>query len=151
MATNAASRRVMEKCGLRFQGELPMAGTVVAWYAIDRADWPTAVIGLVHSATLMWTFGDAWPSGLLCPWTRGTVDTVACRETAVGKRWSQRSWPYMRFADRGRLRCRVGWWALAAGGRACQEPSGQIPPPWARWENEAPATRGLLAARPRQG
>jgi RimJ/RimL family protein N-acetyltransferase len=39
MATNAASRRVLEKCGLRFQGELPMAGTVVAWYAIDRADW----------------------------------------------------------------------------------------------------------------
>jgi hypothetical protein len=29
----------MEKCGLRFQGELPMAGTVVAWYAIDWADW----------------------------------------------------------------------------------------------------------------
>jgi RimJ/RimL family protein N-acetyltransferase len=39
MATNAASRRVMEKCGLRFQSELAMAGTVVAWYAIDRADW----------------------------------------------------------------------------------------------------------------
>jgi len=39
MATNAASRRVIEKCGLRFQGELAMAGTVVAWYAIDRADW----------------------------------------------------------------------------------------------------------------
>jgi RimJ/RimL family protein N-acetyltransferase len=30
MATNAASRRVMENCGLRFQGELPLAGTVVA-------------------------------------------------------------------------------------------------------------------------
>ena len=29
----------MEKCGLRFQGELAMAGTTVAWYAIDRADW----------------------------------------------------------------------------------------------------------------
>ena len=42
MATNAASRRVMEKCGLRFQGELPMAGTVVAWYAIDRSDWQDA-------------------------------------------------------------------------------------------------------------
>jgi RimJ/RimL family protein N-acetyltransferase len=39
MATNAASRPVMEKCGLRFQGELAMAGTTVAWYAIDRADW----------------------------------------------------------------------------------------------------------------
>jgi hypothetical protein len=23
-------------------------------------------------------------------------------------------------------------------------PSGQIPPPWARWENEAPATRVLV-------
>ena len=39
MATNMASRRVMEKCGLRFQGELAMAGTTVAWYAIDRAAW----------------------------------------------------------------------------------------------------------------
>jgi RimJ/RimL family protein N-acetyltransferase len=39
MATNAASRRVMEKCGLRFQSELALAGTTVAWYAIDRADW----------------------------------------------------------------------------------------------------------------
>jgi RimJ/RimL family protein N-acetyltransferase len=39
MAATAASRRVMEKCGLRFQGELPIGGTVVAWYAIDRADW----------------------------------------------------------------------------------------------------------------
>jgi len=28
--------------------------------------------------------------------------------------------------------------ALAAGGRACHLPSGQIPPPWAWWENEAP-------------
>jgi hypothetical protein len=37
-ATNSASRQVMEKCGLRLQGELPMAGTVVAWYAIDRVD-----------------------------------------------------------------------------------------------------------------
>src|SRR4029453_14873577 len=39
MATNMASRRVMEKCGLRFQGESAMAGTTVAWYAIDRAAW----------------------------------------------------------------------------------------------------------------
>ena len=39
MATNAASRRVMDKCGLRFQGELQLPQTVVAWYAIDRAHW----------------------------------------------------------------------------------------------------------------
>ena len=31
MAINAVSRRVTEMCGLRFQGELPMAGTGVAW------------------------------------------------------------------------------------------------------------------------
>jgi Acetyltransferase (GNAT) domain len=42
MATNAASRRVMEKCGLDSRGELAMAGTEVAWYAIDRADWEAA-------------------------------------------------------------------------------------------------------------
>jgi RimJ/RimL family protein N-acetyltransferase len=39
MATNAASRRVMDKCGLRFQAELHLPQTVVAWYAIDRARW----------------------------------------------------------------------------------------------------------------
>ena len=39
MAANAASRRVMDKCGLRFQGELHLPGTVMAWYAIDRAHW----------------------------------------------------------------------------------------------------------------
>src|SRR5215217_4378888 len=33
----------------------------------------------------------AWPGGLPCPWNRGTVDTVACRESTRGKRWSQRS------------------------------------------------------------
>jgi RimJ/RimL family protein N-acetyltransferase len=49
MATNAASRRVMEKCGLRFQGELPMAGTTVAWYAIDRADWRAGQVSTLQS------------------------------------------------------------------------------------------------------
>jgi RimJ/RimL family protein N-acetyltransferase len=39
MATNVASRRVMDKCGLRFQGELHLPNTVMAWYAIDRAQW----------------------------------------------------------------------------------------------------------------
>jgi hypothetical protein len=24
---------------------------------------------------------NAWPGGLLCPWTRGTVDAVACQES----------------------------------------------------------------------
>jgi Acetyltransferase (GNAT) domain len=38
-ADNAASRRVMEKCGLVFQEEFTHKGALVAWYAIDRADW----------------------------------------------------------------------------------------------------------------
>jgi RimJ/RimL family protein N-acetyltransferase len=39
MATNAASRRVMDKCGLQFQGELHLPQTVMACYAIDRTHW----------------------------------------------------------------------------------------------------------------
>ena len=39
MATNAASRRVMDKCGLLFQGELHLPGTVLAWYSIGRVQW----------------------------------------------------------------------------------------------------------------
>jgi ribosomal-protein-alanine N-acetyltransferase len=38
-ADNAASRRVMEKCGLVFQEELTFKGAQVVWYAIDAADW----------------------------------------------------------------------------------------------------------------
>jgi transposase len=39
-----------------------------------------------------------------------------------------------------------GWWS------GTPAPSGQLPPPWARWENEAPATRaapGSFQATPR--
>jgi RimJ/RimL family protein N-acetyltransferase len=38
-ADNAASRRVMEKCGLAFQEEFTHQGALVAWYAIDWAHW----------------------------------------------------------------------------------------------------------------
>jgi RimJ/RimL family protein N-acetyltransferase len=38
-ADNAASRRVMDKCGLVFQEEFTHKGVLVAWYAIDRAAW----------------------------------------------------------------------------------------------------------------
>jgi RimJ/RimL family protein N-acetyltransferase len=33
---HSASRRVMEKCGLVFQGEADWRGATVVWYAIDR-------------------------------------------------------------------------------------------------------------------
>ena len=47
----------------------------------------------------------------------------------------------MKLADHGSAQV-PGWLAaLAAGGRACHLPSGQLPPPWAWRENEAPATR----------
>ena len=42
-ADNAASRRVMEKCGLTFQEEFTHKGALVAWYAIDRADWQARI------------------------------------------------------------------------------------------------------------
>jgi hypothetical protein len=58
---------------------------------------------------------DVWPGGLPCPCTRGTVDTVACRKAARGKRPSQRSRPCSRIAGRSRLRCRVGWRRLRLG------------------------------------
>jgi hypothetical protein len=32
----------MDKCGLRFQGELHLPGTVMAWYAVDRVHWRTS-------------------------------------------------------------------------------------------------------------
>jgi hypothetical protein len=51
---------------------------------------------------------DVWPDGLPCPWTRGTVDTVACRESTRGKRWSQRSRPWIRTADHGSAQV-PGW------------------------------------------
>ena len=38
-ADNAASRRVMEKCGQAFQEEFTHKGALVAWYAIDRTGW----------------------------------------------------------------------------------------------------------------
>ena len=38
---NAASRRVMDKCGLSYQGEQEYRHTTVVWYAVDRGDWPT--------------------------------------------------------------------------------------------------------------
>src|SRR5215218_9226511 len=44
-------------------------------------------------------------------------------------------------AGPGQLRSRVGWWSACGWGSGMPAPSGQIPPPWARWENEAPTTR----------
>jgi ribosomal-protein-alanine N-acetyltransferase len=38
-ADNAASRRVMDKCGLVFQEEVTHRGALVVWYAMDRAGW----------------------------------------------------------------------------------------------------------------
>jgi RimJ/RimL family protein N-acetyltransferase len=36
---NRASWRVMEKCGLRRQGERDFRGARVVWYALDRGAW----------------------------------------------------------------------------------------------------------------
>jgi len=36
---NGASRRVMQKCGLRYQGRIRWRDADCVWYAVDRADW----------------------------------------------------------------------------------------------------------------
>jgi hypothetical protein len=67
--------------------------------------------------------------GLPCPWTRGTVDTVACGKAARGKRQSRRGRPWMNSPAIGRLRCRLGWWSACGWGRACQHrPAGSLHP-----------------------
>jgi hypothetical protein len=68
-----------------------------------------------------------------------------------GKPWSQRIRPGLDQGCRplvgsgaglvGRSAC--GWWSGMPG------PSGQIPPPWTRWENKAPTARA--AWRPASG
>jgi hypothetical protein len=89
----------------------------------------------------------AWPGGLPCPWTRGTVDTVACHQATRGKRWSQRSRPVLdQVAEWARLGCRLGWWGACGLWSGMPAPSGQIPPPWAWWENEAPTTRAACSS-----
>jgi hypothetical protein len=88
--------------------------------------------------------------GLPCPWTRGTVDAVAYRESPGGKRWSQRSRPPDEGAGRGRLGCRVGWWTrLRLGaGHARSRPARSLHP--GRGGRSRLPPRELLAARLRQ-
>src|SRR5262249_5447590 len=47
-----ASRRVMEKCGLTFQAEVPYRGTKVVWYAIDRPPGREASSGGPQAASI---------------------------------------------------------------------------------------------------
>jgi RimJ/RimL family protein N-acetyltransferase len=42
VSENAASRRVMEKCGLVQRGEARWRGLDHVWYAIDRREWEAA-------------------------------------------------------------------------------------------------------------
>lgn len=42
---NSASWRVMEKCGLTYQGEIHWRGYEDIWYAIDRDEWEAEQLG----------------------------------------------------------------------------------------------------------
>jgi RimJ/RimL family protein N-acetyltransferase len=64
-AGHLASRRVMEKCGLVFQGEITFRTARVAWYAIDRPA--------------------AQPMGAP-PGPRLAHQPLACRKPALGSR-----------------------------------------------------------------
>ena len=43
--------------------------------------WPAK---LTAASVMVLPISVTWPGGLPCPWTRGTVDTAACQETAGG-------------------------------------------------------------------
>jgi ribosomal-protein-alanine N-acetyltransferase len=47
---NLAFRRVMEKCGLTYQGTMPYHGGELVWYAITRQEWVDASIPVTESA-----------------------------------------------------------------------------------------------------
>src|SRR5215213_4943320 len=83
------------------------------------------------------------PGRAVCPssWNRGPVDAVACREATGASDRANEVGHTIRPPAVGRLRSRVGWWSACGWGSGMPAPSGQIPPPWARWENEAPTTR----------
>jgi RimJ/RimL family protein N-acetyltransferase len=42
---NVASWRVMQKCGLRYQGRIHWRDVACVWYALDRADWVADIGG----------------------------------------------------------------------------------------------------------
>ena len=73
---------------------------------------------------------------MLCPWNRGTVEGHHGQAVEPTKSARQDG-----AARRGRLRSRAWFVERLRLGSGMPAPSGQIPPPWARWENEAPAAR----------
>jgi hypothetical protein len=75
---------------------------------------------LTAASVMVLPLPDAWPGGLPCPWTRGTVDTVACRETPGESDRANEVGFTRSTAGCGRLRRRVGWRRLRLGGGACQ-------------------------------
>jgi hypothetical protein len=90
--------------------------------------------GLGHAASLL----NAWPGGLPCPWTRGTVDTAPCHQAARGH---TRDSPAVVGSGAGLV---AG--VLAAGGRACQHRPARSLHPGRSGRTRLPP-RELLAAR----
>src|SRR5215218_10129477 len=94
--------------------------------------------GFGHGAALLGLSGRAvcpalGPGGRWTPWHAERAPGASGGANEVGHA--------IRSPAIGRLGCRVGWWGACGWGSGMPAPSGQIPPPWARWENEAPTAR----------
>jgi hypothetical protein len=73
----------------------------------------------------------AWSDGLPCPWTRGTMDAVACRESTRGQAVEPTKSACMKVA--GRRPAQLPGWLVERPrlGSGMPAPSGRLPPPWA--------------------
>jgi hypothetical protein len=83
------------------------------------------------------------PAESTCPPLQVSTTTWPWSLTQV---WSQRSRPgWIGLPAIGRLGCRVGWRACGWGS-GMPPPPGQLPPPWARWELEAPTASAACSS-----